>query len=413
MLKYTNYSSKPTNKEISLNYESWEFLNQLEKQKEYNTKIQEYIENIEGNFNQIVLIGIGGSMLGPRCIAETLVSENKKYELYYVDNLDTYEINKIEDKLNWQETLFITISKSGNTPETMGAFYYFKEQAEFHDVDLSFNFLFICDEGENNLRSEADKINSICFDIPKNLGGRYSVLSNVGLVFSALLGLDINKMIEGGIKAKNNFLDNINDKSSNHAFTIASTIFDAYENGQQILTLFPYFKRGEFLGKWFVQLFAESLGKVRESDQKIISPTPIFAIGATDQHSILQLFKEGANDKIYLFLELEESGFGEKILMFPKIENEKLEYLSSHRISNVLNTQLQATIDSLLESNRNVSKLTLSKIDEETLGYLFVFFEIICATLGDAFEINTFNQPGVERSKILTKEYLINQRNDA
>lgn len=383
--------------------ENWEFLSITRKGYIDIEKILNYQKNFsQSHFDTIVLIGMGGSMLGAQAIYKIMDEKiDQSIKVHFVDNLDPYEVNKILKKIIPEKTLIITVSKSGNTPETMANYYLFNDFYKKKKLDLSEHFLYICDEGSNNLRNEAEKNNGIVFDIPKKLGGRYSVLSNAGLVFASLIGLDIKEILFGAQMVVEKFE---NDKNNNESSILAKNLFEAYtKNNQKIFCLFPYFNRGSYLAKWFVQLFAESLGKSEE-----VSPTPIYAVGSTDQHSILQLFKEGKNDKYFIFLEL--LAHGEDPIDIPKIYNKNLDYLSKLEFEHVLNTQMQATIDSLLESNRGISKITISQLTEENLGFLFMFFQVTCAVLGDMFGIDTFNQPGVERSKVLTVEYLTERR---
>lgn len=412
MIKLQNYQEvEKQNTNYSLH--DWEFLNYIKSDKinEDLAKIISFKQQFDKQmFKNIVLIGIGGSMLGPQSIYHILEDRvNDNLNVFFIDNIDSYEINKVVNKITCNgndlnglsQTLVITITKTGNTQETMSAFYYFRSLFEKNGNYSNENFIFICNEGGNNLRTEALAINAVVFDIPINLGGRFSVISPVGLVFAALTGLKIDKIVSGARFAMDEFTNNIESSQEN---ILASQLFNAYNNDKKMWVLFPYFKRGQFLAKWYVQLTAESLGKVSNDDNKIISPTPISAVGATDQHSILQLFEQGLNDKYYIFLKL--NNISKNNLIIPNIKNADLTHLSGLDFNVVLNTQLQATSDSLLEGGRSVSIIEIDTLNEEMLGYLFVFFEITTSILGDLFDINTFNQPGVERSKVLTKKYL-------
>lgn len=377
----------------------------LGQQPENLQKIKEFSQSVEGKYTDIVILGIGGSMLGPVTILDTLnrrPRENRPV-VHCLDNIDPVLMAEITDKINLQKTLFLVQTKSGATPETLAQYFYFRDLIEQNSFEVKEHFVFVTDPMDGYLRSVANSENIPSFEIPNNVGGRFSVLTPVGLLVAALVGLDINKMLIGAQNSKETFFNGI-DKS---AFKLAVSQFILNLKGKNITILMPYSSQLKTITTWYTQLLSESIGKKLDlNGNEIFSGiTPVPALGATDQHSQLQLFQEGPNDKLILFLEVEKFDVAVKI---PKLytDQDNLNYLDNKSFNDLIQAELQGTKYSLTEANRPNISIKIDRVNEYSLGELFMFFEISVAFLGEISNINTFDQPGVERSKILAKQLL-------
>jgi glucose-6-phosphate isomerase len=358
-------------------------------------------------FSTIVLIGIGGSSLGPKCILQALGGQTEK-QVFIVDNIDPDEIQNVSQKLNFEETLFLVITKSGATPETIATYLYFREKADLAGLSVYEHFVFVTDPQKGYLRELSRQENIPVFDIPENVGGRFSVLSNVGLLFAALIGVDVKRLLKGADEINRKFLEDKN--GVNEAWQLAKIQYELGQKGKNIQVVLPYSSRLNSFGDWYVQLLSESIGKELSLNGEKVNAglTPIPAVGATDQHSQLQLFKEGPNDKLILFLNVLSFDFQVKI---PAINHAGLEYLSNHTFNKLIQAEFEATKQSLAESNRPSLTIEITEVDAFHLGQLFQLFELSVACLGELYQIDTFNQPGVERGKVLTKEILEKSKN--
>ena len=355
-------------------------------------------------YSTIVLIGIGGSSLGPKCILQALGGKTDK-KVYIVDNIDPDEILSVSVKLNFEETLFLVVTKSGTTHETIATYLYFRDKTDYFGLEAAKHFVFITDPVNGYLRNLSKKEGIPVFDIPENVGGRFSVLSNVGLVFAALIGIDIQELLTGASDMADSFFKDSDDL--NQAWKLAKIQYELSLKGKNIQVVLPYSSRLNSFGHWYVQLLSESIGKELSLNGETVNVglTPIPAVGATDQHSQLQLFKEGPNDKLILFLNVLNFEFQVKI---PSIDYKGLEYLSNRSFNELIQAEFEATKESLTESNRPNLTISITEVNAYYLGQLFQMFELSVACLGELYNVDTFNQPGVERGKVLTKEILEN-----
>ncbi len=369
------------------------FLN-IPKVKAQVLSVKSMADKLTGKFEDIVVLGIGGSALGITCIRDCLMGKFSNFSgkrLFVIDNLDT--IGDIEKLINLDKTLFIVISKSGATPETMAQYFYFKDKVSKE------NFVFITDSNEGELRKIGKELQIKMLDIPANVGGRFSVLTSVGLFPAAMMGINIEEMLEGAEEMAKSFENN--EFERNIAFQLATIqyLLD-WEEGIRITVMMPYNSRLFSFADWYRQLLAESIGK----DGKGL--TPLIALGVTDQHSQLQLYNEGPKDKLFIFMEVGE----EDRTMIPKIENENFKYLSGVSFGKLMSVEKKATEQALTQYEKPNITLKIDKLDAKNLGGLFMLFETSIAFLGEYYRINAFNQPGVELGKKLTKEILSKNR---
>lgn len=348
-------------------------------------------EKVRGHFKDIVVLGIGGSALGVTCLRDALKGPfwnlSGEPRLFVLDNLDT--IADVEALLDLDKTLFIVITKSGTTPETMAQYFYFKEKVSKD------NFVFITDPEEGELRKIGRALDIPMLDIPQNVGGRFSVLTPVGLFPAALLGIDLEELLRGAEDMEKLF--RAPEMELNLPFQLATVqyLLD-WERGMPMTVMFPYSTRLHTLADWYRQLLAESIGKEGRG------LTPVSALGVTDQHSQLQLYNEGPTDKLFCFLEVSK----QKSPRIPEIDNAKLSYLSGLRFDELMATELKGTRQAISEYKKPNLTIEVPEVNAYELGQLFMFLECSIAFLGEYYKINAFDQPGVELSKKLTRQLL-------
>jgi len=373
-------------------------------QTEVADKVIDYAEKVKGKFERIVILGIGGSMLGPQVIVEAF--KNPKIEVNCVDNIDPFVIENLVSQITYRKTLFLVQTKSGGTPETLAQYLFFKEKVEQNGGSLQENFAFVTDPKNGYLREVANLEKVPSFEIPENVGGRFSVLTPVGLLVSALIGLDIKSMLAGAGEVMNK---EFFDASSRSAFDTSISLFALSKKGKNEVVIMPYSSRLAKFSQWCIQLISESLGKEFDLKGNRVNAgiTPISSLGATDQHSQLQLFKEGPNNKVMFFIEVLDKEAKAVIPSAPIEDKKGFEYLSNTSFAELIDAEFKGTRQSLTESLRPSLTLSIDKVNEANLGALFAFFELVTAFIGEMLEINTFDQPGVERSKVLTKEILL------
>ena len=360
-------------------------------------KIEDLAKKLKNNFESFVVLGIGGSALGTICLKNALKPKHHE-KLFIIDNIDPDFIKEIENKIELKKTLFIVVSKSGDTLETLSQFFYFRKKILDQKLDVKTHFIFITDSEKGYLHDLAKKENYQTLDVPESVGGRFSVLTAVSLFPAALIGINIKKIIEGAKKMRDKFSSK--DSKKNLPFLLAKKQYNLYKKGFKTNILFPYSNSLSSFSDWTRQLVCESTGKKFDNKKRKVFTgiTIIPAIGATDQHAQSQLFHEGPNDKLIIFFEIE------KFKNTLKIPNENLKNITFNKLLNIEKT---STEKSLEEAKRPTITIKLSEISEETLGELFMLFEGATAFLGEFFNINAFNQPGVEHSKKLTKQAII------
>lgn len=369
------------------------FLN-LSKVKAQVLAVKALVSKYRGKFKDIVILGMGGSALGVTCIRDAIFGKYSMFReprVFVLDNLDL--IKEAEPLIDLDKTLFVVITKSGSTPETMAQYFYFRKKVSKE------NFIFITDPEKGELRKIGEKFKIPMLSIPVNVGGRFSVLSPVGLFPAALMGADIEEMLAGAEEMAKNF--ERTEFDLNLAFQIATIqyLLD-WEQGIRITVMMPYSSRLASFADWYRQLLAESIGK------NGAGLTPLTALGVTDQHSQLQLYNDGPKDKLILFLEVED----EDKTMIPKIENEDFKYLDGCTFGKLMKSEKVATEQALTQYKKPNITLKIPKVDEKNLGRLFMLFETSIAFLGEYYRINAFDQPGVELGKKLTKELLSKNR---
>lgn len=360
------------------------------------TKLRE-IGNKTRDYDYFIILGIGGSALGPRVILESLSpfhNLRKKPKVLIYDNVDPSTLKNIIEIIDLKKTIINVISKSGSTSETLASFLILWRLIKDRKLDVKDHFIFTTDPEKGNLRRLAEEYKIHALEVPKNVGGRYSVLSPVGLLLAETIGINSTSLLEGAKEITDRALrENLQE---NPMACLASSLYlmDLLKN-RKIIVFLPYSDRLKTLSEWFCQLWGESLGK----DGKGTTPYP--SLGTTDQHSQLQLWMEGPEDKVVLFLSVDRHGYQEEIPEeFHDIEG--LRFLGGHTLEELINTEQLATEMALWMNKKPNMKIILPKIDPFTIGQIFQFLQVTTAMAGMLYGVNPFNQPGVELGKRLT-----------
>jgi len=304
--------------------------------------------------------------------------------------------------LDLKKTLVNVITKSGSTAETMAQYMVVKDLLEKELGDeYRKNIVATTDKQTGVLRQLADQEGYKTFVIPDDVGGRFSVFSAVGLLPLALVGIDIDEIIHG-IKDMDLALKNTDIRNNIAAQNALIHYLTDIKCGKKISVMMPYSSRLRYVSDWYVHLWAESLGKETDNNGNIIhsGQTPIKALGATDQYSQMQLYNEGPNDKIVNFVRVENF---DSNLEIPKIfEYTGIGYLGGKTMNNLLDAEADSTKVSLSNHSRPTVTITLPKINEYYLAQLLYMLEVQTAIAGELYNINTFNQSGVEQAKNYT-----------
>jgi len=374
-------------------------------------EINDYAASVQDKFDNLLVLGIGGSALGGIAVTEALL---KPYwnlldkasrcgfpRIFFCDNIDPDQINGMLNVLDLKHTLVNVITKSGSTAETMSAFMIIKDRLEKElGADYKDNIVATTDKEKGILRDIATQEGYKTFVVPDDVGGRFSVFSAVGLLPFALVGIDIAEMLKGirdiDINLSNpDIFENIAAKNA-----LIHWLMD--KKGKNLSVMMPYSSRLKFVSDWYVQLWAESLGKEKDLEGKVVNagPTPLKALGATDQHSQIQLYNEGPNDKLINFIRVKE--FDTELKIPNVFENTALSYLCGRTVNDLINAEADSTKVALNDFARPNVTFTMPKVNGYYLAQLLYMLEVQTAIAGGLYNIDTFNQPGVEQAKNYT-----------
>ena len=369
----------------------------------------ELAHEYQGKLENVVVLGIGGSALGARTIAKALLPEpllqnpaiDKKPRLFVCDNIDPDWLKDVFKISLSGPSLFLAISKSGATAEIASQLLYLISKLKgIYGEGWKEKLVVVTDPEKGLLRSFAKKHHLKSLEVPPKVGGRYSVLTPVGILPAALLGIDIESLMQGAREMSEICF---NTKKPGPAEVLAGIYFQFAKRGRRILVMMPYSSRLTDFSEWFAQLWAESLGKLTSLSGKKVraGSTPVRALGATDQHSQIQLYLEGPEDKLVTFLKVEE--FSEKLDIPEPAEGlEELGWLKGHSIAELINVEQFATSASLARAGEPSLTISIPKLDAYHLGALFYVFELATVIAGGLWNINPFDQPGVELGKQYT-----------
>ena len=356
-------------------------------------------------YENVLVLGIGGSALGARAIMQFLRGpyynlENQRPRLFILDNLDPALVTQLEQIIDMGKTAVIYVSKSGSTPETAALFIHFYSKYREAGGDVK-DIVICCDQAENGINRIARELGCHLLHIPRNLGGRYSALSSVGFLPAEIVGIDSAALLAGAAAMHKYIAET--PLEENAVFALGACLFELAGRGKSIHVLFNYSSFLYEFGLWFVQLWAESVGKKLSLDGAVVhaGTTPLTSLGTTDQHSILQLFKEGPADKVYGFVKIDNMP-GE-IKLGAEFPGEKeYAYFAGHNMGEQLHIEQLATEMSLVGAGRPCYSITLRDISPEVLGALFYFYEALVVFSASLWRINPFDQPGVEEGKNIT-----------
>ncbi|HVF39409.1 MAG TPA: glucose-6-phosphate isomerase [Gemmatimonadaceae bacterium] len=359
-----------------------------------------------GRYRDVVILGIGGSALGPIALRTALRPSGwnmlddearKGYpRMHVLDNVDPETIAALLDRLELATTLFVVTSKSGGTAETMSQFLVVHERLAARSVSIADHFVFVTDPKQGALRPLAAELGAPALDIPPSVGGRFSVLTPVGTLPAALVGIDVNALLDGAADMVAQCDTATLSQNPAGVYAMLQWLANT-RHGKVINVLMPYSDPLRDFAAWFVQLWAESLGKLK-SDGSSVGQTPLAALGATDQHSQVQLFMEGPKDKTVTFVSVAQraadvtipKGFGSV---------KELGYLGGHTLSELIDIEHRATAGALARRGRPNMTIHLDRVDEWHVGGLIMLLELATAYSGQLYGINAFDQPGVELGK--------------
>jgi len=356
-------------------------------------EIKEYAESI--NKKHIIILGIGGSSLGARAIYDFLLPSNDYTKgLLFLETIDPLKVNHLLKSIDLADTQFVIISKSGNTIETISLFKYLDSLVTIDSSNCT-----IISEAKSVLTQFANDNNIKAFDLAENIGGRFSVFSVVGLVPLAMVGVDIDNLLNGCKRVADSFFD-----QADYYKPIIRKARFLVENKSRfnINVVFSYSSLLESFNKWYVQLWAESLGKINVNGTRQ-ALTPIGLVGPVDQHSFLQMIMDGVRDKTVTFIKIDDL---KDSSIIPKSNSNKFDDLGSQyaegfSFNEVLNMQADATIQSVQEQDDiPCDVITIRTVDEYNIAKIMFSYQLLVSCIGAFLQINTYDQPGVEYGKL-------------
>lgn len=329
----------------------------------------------------VLTVGIGGSALGAETITEALGAT----EHYSLDNVDPARTSQLLEKLPLESTLVNVVSRSGTTAETLANFLVVRDVMAEGGVEWTERTV-VTTGDSGPLRELAEEHNLPTCSVPDGVPGRFSALSAVGLLPAAALGCDIEAVLEGGSEGRDSLSPSLYETP---AYAYGAVAYSLEQRGATMNAFVPYAERLESLAEWFAQLWAESLGKDG------LGQTPIRALGATDQHSQLQLYRAGRKDKLVTLLRPQYR----EDTAIPETDIESLSYLGGRTLGGLLDAEFEATEASLAAAGQPNVRLEIDRIDAYSIGRLLYDLEAACILYGELAGVETFTQPAVEWGK--------------
>jgi glucose-6-phosphate isomerase len=377
----------------------------LPKTAEYAEASARVAEEVRGSgATDFIHVGIGGSALGPMAVHKALShpyfnalsgEDRRGPRMHFAENTDPATLSAILDLADPDSTYVNVVTKSGSTAETMANFLVIRGVliGSLGDFGFQGRTIATTDPEVGFLKQIADREDMKVLPIPADVGGRFSVLTPVGLLPAAVAGLDIDALLAGAAQC----VDEVNERGAEHPAVVGAAMHYLMDTarGRNVRVMMTYADALERLAAWFVQLWAESLGK----DGK--GSTPHGAVGTTDQHSQVQLYMQGPEDKVIEIVEVEDH---QRDLTIPEAYDdlEGVGYLGGHTMAELLNVECDATRRALTEAGHPNSTIRLRATNEENLGYVFQALEVQTAIAGSLYGVNAFDQPGVEAGKNIT-----------
>jgi glucose-6-phosphate isomerase len=358
-------------------------------------EIKNLAETINKKFEKVAVLGVGGSSLGGKTLVSIIKNSSRK--IIFMESIDSCSIEHNLQEINLEKTLFLVISKSGQTIETtcqtLIIIDKFRQQKiqNFHQ-----NFIFITQDLENTIAKIATEIGSKIYFHPQNIGGRFSYLSIVGLLPAAICGLDIFAIRNGARKILNDFLHK--EEAQNDVMSTAASQLYLFDQGFHNNVIMPYIDSLKDYTDWYRQLWAESLGK------NGFGSTPITSMGTVDQHSQLQLYLDGPRDKFFTFIVNKNPQNNLPIIDFPNCPT----LFGGKNLNEIVKVEQESTIEILVRKNLPIRVFELENLDEEKLSGLMMQMFLETIIIAKIKNINPFDQPAVELRKDLAKQYLQN-----
>ncbi|WP_058364864.1 hypothetical protein [Haloparvum sedimenti] len=330
----------------------------------------------------VINVGIGGSALGAATLSNALDSET---DAYFLDNVDPEHVADLLADLPLEDAVVNVVSNSGTTAETLANFLVVREAMADAGVDWT-ERTFVTTGPEGNLRRLAERHDLPALDVPAGVPGRFSALSTVGLACAALQGHDIEAVLAGGRDAMGGLSGSLFETPG---YAYGAATYALAERGAATNAVMPYAESLETFAEWFAQLWAESLGKDG------VGQTPARALGATDQHSQLQLYRAGPPDKLVTMVRPRERADR----AIPETDLEGLSYLGGASLGDLLDAEFEATEASLAAADVPNVRVEVDRVDERSLGELLYGMEAACVLYGELASVETFTQPAVEWGK--------------
>jgi glucose-6-phosphate isomerase len=385
---------------------------QLAEMKQLTAELRDSTENL-------LVLGIGGSALGNIALQSALNPSTynllsrparKGPRLFVLDNVDPVHFEAVMRFVeeDWSDTIVNVISKSGETAETSAQFLIVRDRL-IHALgpdEARKRIMVTTDASKGTMRQVVDAEGYRSLVVPDGVGGRFSVLTPVGLFSAMMCGIDVEDLLDGA--AAMDAAVSEPDPMINPAARIAMIHYLYMERGKPMHVMMPYSQQLKDMADWYRQLWAESLGKIRPSDGAFVGPTPIKALGVTDQHSQVQLYREGPNDKVFTFLEVEE--FEVDSIIPRAFENvEAMGYLGRSKegtLAGLLAAEKKATELAMRESGRPSLTVRFPQVNTRTIGEFIYLYESVVPIMGKLMGINPYDQPAVELGKVLTFHFM-------
>jgi len=353
--------------------------------------IQNFADFINKNFKHVVVMGIGGSSLG----AKTLCSLKDDHHITILESIDSNTVRRTFEKLDLPNTAFLTVSKSGKTIECISQTLIALKIVEdkFGKDYIKKHFFFLTEDKDSPLTNLAKEFGIKTMPHHKSVGGRFSYLSNVGLIPAAIAGLDIEKIRDSAA----NTIDLVLNNPENNISEICGQKLELFDKGIIASVMMPYVDKLKYLTEWYRQLWSESLGKNGKGT------IPIDAMGTTDQHSQLQLYMDGPKNKFYTFILKDKDPHALKIT---KSYNEGFKHLEGKTLDDIMDIEAKSTIEVLAKRGLPMRIWNLKKLDEEVLSKLLMQKMLETIIIGNASDTNPFGQSAVEERKILARKWM-------
>jgi glucose-6-phosphate isomerase len=353
------------------------------------------------HFADVVVLGTGGSSLGGRTLY-ALAARGTGPRLHFMDNIDPATFAELLDTIDLAQTGVIAISKSGGTAETLMQFLLLAQRISdrLGRDALTRHCVALTEAADNPLRRLARRAVIPCLDHDPAIGGRFSVLSNTGMLPAMIAGLDAVAVRRGAERVLRETLAAETPRDSAPAVGAAVVMGLAEHRGLKISVLMTYVDRLANFGLWYRQLWAESLGKEGKGT------TPVRALGTVDQHSQLQLYLDGPADKVLTLVMLDQAKRGERVAAEAAAADSDLAYLAGRSMGDLLEAEQIATAESLMQRGRPTRVIRLATLDEEHMGALFMHFLLETLMAADLLGISPFGQPAVEHGKVLARSHL-------